>query len=134
MATRIQAIRAFCPRIRLLRSASPEYFMELVTRRTTLSPGVVKNVQESEIETLASLLCEGQPVRTGTVTYTPTVGLDGRISLSLRANPRLLRALKTLGAFHGEMDNSDNLGQTSDELVRQWDRTHPADPVEEDHR
>ena len=134
MATRIRAIRAFCPSIRLVKSASPEYFMELVTRRTTLSPGVVKNVQESEIETLASLLLEGQPVRTGAVTYTPTVGLDGRIHLSLRANPRLLRALNAPGAFRGMMDNTDNVGQSSGELVQQWNRAHPTDPVEEDDR
>lgn len=42
MASKIKAIQAFCPRIELGKPASPERFMELITQRTTLSPGVVK--------------------------------------------------------------------------------------------
>ena len=38
--------------------------MELVTQRTTLSPGVVKNVRESEVEALIGLLLEGRAVHT----------------------------------------------------------------------
>ena len=55
MATRIQAINAYCPKIDLLEAAEADRFMRLITQRTTLSSGVVRNVQESEVETLIGL-------------------------------------------------------------------------------
>ena len=49
MAEKITAISTYCPRVDLGDAAGEERYMELVTQRTTLSPGVVKNVQESEV-------------------------------------------------------------------------------------
>ncbi len=77
MATKIEAINAFRPRIILGKAASEERYMELITQRTTLSPGVVRNVQESELETLLGLLQEGRPVHTGIAIYTPSITLEG---------------------------------------------------------
>jgi hypothetical protein len=50
MAKRIAAIAAYRPRIDLGDAAGEGRYMELVTQRTTLSPGVIKNVQESEVD------------------------------------------------------------------------------------
>jgi hypothetical protein len=50
VAKRITAIGAYRPRIDLGDAAGEERYMELVTQRTTLSSGVVKNVQESEVD------------------------------------------------------------------------------------
>jgi hypothetical protein len=55
--------------------------MELITQRTTLSAGVVKNVQESEVETLVGLLREGHPVHTGVAIFTPSIDLQGNLSI-----------------------------------------------------
>lgn len=52
MAHKLQAITAYRPRIDLREATEPKRFMELITQRTTLSTGVVKNVQESEVEAL----------------------------------------------------------------------------------
>ena len=46
-----------------------DYSIRPTLLRITLSPGVVKNVQESEIETLTGLLLEGRPVHTGVAIY-----------------------------------------------------------------
>ena len=62
MATKIEAINAFRPRIILGKAASEERYMELITQRTTLSPGVVRNVQESELENSARFVA-GRPPR-----------------------------------------------------------------------
>jgi len=50
---------------------NPRRFMDLITQRTTLSAGVVKNVQESEVETLIGLLKEGRSVHTGVAISAP---------------------------------------------------------------
>ena len=129
MASRIKAIQAYLPRIAFGKFASPKRFMELITQRTTLSPGVVKNVQESEVETLTGLLVEGQIVHTGTAIYRPVIDLDGKISVSAKVDGRLLRALNSPSAFQGEIENAERIGQSSDELVQQWNLNHPEDPV-----
>lgn len=59
MAELLQAIVGCGPKIEQMPAAEPQQFMELLTHRTTLSAGVVKNVQESEIEELIDLLKEG---------------------------------------------------------------------------
>src|SRR5690349_418668 len=71
MADRIKAISAKRPKIALERAVTSRTYVEQVTRRTTLSAGVVRNVQESEIETLISMLLDGRPVHTGIGIYTP---------------------------------------------------------------
>jgi len=129
MAKWIKAIQALCPRIRLAQAASPEFFMRMITLRTTLSSGVVKNVQDSEVETLIGMLLGGQPVHTGTAIYTPSVDLNGNININVKVDARLKRAVNTPGAFHGSIDHAELIGQSSDELVQLWNLDHPDDPV-----
>lgn len=129
MASKIKAIQAYCPRIELGKAASPERFMELITQRTTLSPGVVKNVQESEIETLIGLLLDGQPVHTGTAIYTPSIDLNGDFEIKVKVDARILKALNAEGAFRGTLLNAENIGKSSDDLVALWNAEHPTDPV-----
>jgi hypothetical protein len=129
MASKIKAIQALCPRILLGTSARIERFLELITQRTTLSTGVVKNVQETEIETLIGLLRQGQSVHTGTAIYTPNLRLNGKFDVSVRADPRLIHALNAPMAFRGKVNNPENIGKTSAELFAQWNALHPDDPV-----
>jgi hypothetical protein len=130
MAKRIQAIKAYCPKIELNDAANAERFMELITQRTTLSSGVVKNVQESEIETLIGLLLEGRPVHTGAAIYTPNIDLDGDIEVKVKVDARILRALNAQGAFRDRIANAGNIGKTADDLVSMWNQEHPSDLIE----
>ncbi len=130
MAKRIRAVTEYRPRIDQGKAATEERFMELVTQRTTLSSGVVKNVQDSEIEALIGLLLDGRPVHTGTAIYTLSIGLDGEYEVNVRADKRIERAMNQEGAFRGELINAENIGKTSDDMVGQWNIDHPDDPVE----
>ena len=103
--------------------------MNLITNRTTLSSGVVKNVQESEVETLIGLLLEGRPVHTGIAIFTPSIELDGDIRISVKVDKRILAALNTPGAFTGQISHSENIGKSSDDLVVLWNADNPGDPV-----
>jgi hypothetical protein len=91
--------------------------------------GVVKNVQESEVETLIGLLKEGRPVHTGIAIFRPSIDLEGKISVSVRVDKRILSALNATGAFIGDIKNSDNIGKTTEEIVERWNAEHPTDPV-----
>lgn len=130
MATRIQAINAYRPRIIHSDTAGEERYMELVSQRTTLSPGVIKNVQESRRETLIGLLLDGRRVRTGGATYYLSIDLEGKFSVKVKPDARITRVANQKRAFRGRIANVENIGKTSDELVAMWDTNHPDDPVE----
>jgi hypothetical protein len=129
MAKQIQAITTYRPRLDLGEAAGEERLMELITQHTTLSSGVVKNVQESEVETLIGLLLEGRPVHTGIAIYTPSIDLDGSLEVKVKVDQRVLRALNAPGAFRGRILNAANIGKSSADLVAMWDEAHPDDPV-----
>jgi len=129
MAKRIQAVAVYGPRIDLREAADQARFMELITQRTTLSSGVVKNVQESEVETLVGLLKEGRPVHTGVAIFTPSIDLDGDIEVKVRVDKRILSALNAPGAFTGKLVNPENVGKGSKDLVALWNQDHPDDKI-----
>lgn len=129
MAKKIQAITAYRPRIDMGATADTRRFFNLVTQRTTLSPGVVMNVQESEVEALTGLLAEGRSVRTGVAVYTPTIRMDGSVRVRVRVDQRILDALNAPGALNGKLINAENVGKTAEDLAQQWNAAHPDDPV-----
>ena len=61
MTSRIRAITEYRPRVKQGKPTDQDRYMQLLTQRTTLSAGVVKNVQESEIETIIGLLTSPKP-------------------------------------------------------------------------
>jgi len=113
-----------------MEAADPKRFMELITQRTTLSTGVVKNVQESEVETLAGLLREGRPVHTGVAIFTPTVDAQGNLSVSVRVDKRITSALNVPGAFTGRINNSANIGLSSQEIAALWNEANPDNLID----
>jgi len=129
MASKIKAISAYRPRIDLGEPATVDRYLELITQRTTLSSGVVKNVQESEVETLIGLLLEGRPVHTGVAIYTPNLDLDGDFEIKVKVDKRILRELNAEGAFRGRILNAENIGKTADDLAALWNTDHPDDLV-----
>ena len=130
MAKLLQAVVAYGPKIDLMEAAEPELFMEMLTHRTTLSTGVVRNVQESEVEALIDLLRKGRPVHTGIAIFTPSVDLEGNLNINVRVDKRMLAALNAPGAFRGSMRNKGNIGKTSQQLAELWNEDHPHDPIQ----
>ena len=129
MAQLIQAFSKYCPKIDLGEAADPKRFMELITQRTTLSTGVVKNVQESEVETLIGLLKEGRSVHTGIAIFRPTIDAQGNLSVSVRVDKRIISALNVPGSFSGKVNNNANIGKSTDEIVQMWNEAHPEDMI-----
>ena len=129
MAQLIQAFSKFCPKLELGEPADPKRFMELITQRTTLSAGVVKNVQESEVETLIGLLKEGRSVHTGIAIFRPTIDAEGNLSVSVRVDKRITSALNVPGAFTGKVNNGANIGKSTEDFVQMWNEAHPEDII-----
>ncbi|MGD9100669.1 MAG: hypothetical protein PVF45_09335, partial [Anaerolineae bacterium] len=120
-----------CPRIVQAKAANVKHYLALITQRTTLSSGVVKNVQESEVDTLIDLLLDGRPVHTGVAIYTLDIGLDGTYRVSVKVDKRITVAVNVKDAFRGTIANAENIGKTSDELVEMWNEDHPDDLIKD---
>jgi hypothetical protein len=75
--------------------------------------GVVKNVQESEVETLIGLLKEGRSVRTGIAVFRPIIDAHGNLSVNKRitAAPNVPSARLESA---GKVNNSVNIGKTTE--------------------
>ena len=129
MAVLIQAIAAFGPKINLMKAVTPRRFIELITQRTTLSSGVVKNVQDSEVETLIGLLKEGRPVHTGIAVFTPVIDTQGNLSVSVRVDKRIISQLNIPGEFTGDVNNSENIGKSSVEFAAMWNENFPDNQI-----
>ena len=129
MAQLIQAIASYGPRIDLIKAAPSKKFIRMITQRTTLSGGVVKNVQESEVETLIELLMEGRPVHTGVAIFTPSIDSQGKLNVTVRVDRRILSALNADNGFTGAISNSENIGLTREQYAALWNEEHPDDPI-----
>jgi len=130
MAQLIQAIAAYAPKIVLIEAVNARKFMAMLTKRTTLSPGVVKNVQESEVEALIDFLKEGRSVRTGIAIFTPIIDTQGNLSVSVRVDQRIIAALNVPGEFTGNVKNSENIGMSSAEMAAKWNGNFPDNLIE----
>ncbi len=130
MAKRIQAISAYRPRIVRGKAVSERQYIERMTRRSVLSSGVIKHVQENELENLIALLQQGRPVRTGIATYTLSITLEGRYEVHVKLDKRIAQELNAPGAFQGQIANAENVCKSSSALADIRDVEHPDDPVE----
>ncbi len=119
MAKLIQAITKYRPRIKRGQATNEERYMELITQRTTLSGGVVKNVQESRKETLTGLLLNGGSVHTGGAVYSLSIDLAGNFTVNVKPDKRVSQTANAPGAFRGTIINAENIGKTNDDLIVQ---------------
>jgi hypothetical protein len=83
----------------MMKAIDPRRFMELITRRTALLPGVV--------------------------IFTQSIDLQVNIRVKVRVDKRIVSALNGPDAFTGRIKNKENIGKTTSEIVAQWNQDHP---------
>lgn len=129
MASRIQAINAYRPRVKNGRRVENQELVAFIARSTGLNESGVSQVLLEMRDALVFFNRQGRPVKLeGLGTYTPTIDLEGEINVSHRADTHLKRALND-GNFAGDIENRENIGKTSDDLVQMWNDDNPDDPV-----
>lgn len=130
MATRIQAINAIRPRIKLGKRVGTDELVAYIARSTGLNESGVRQVLLELRDTTLFFNLRGQPVYLeGLGTYTPSVNVDGKVKVSHRADIKLKNGLNAGGAFKGNIVHAENTGKTSAELVALWNTAHPDDQV-----
>jgi hypothetical protein len=130
MASRIKAINAYRPKIELGQRADIDDLVDFIARSTGLNESGVRQVLLELRDAVLFYNLRGQPVKLeGLGTYTPVIQLDGDFKVGHRADVALKRGLNTPGEFQGEIENRENIGKSSDEIIAMWNEDHPDDPV-----
>jgi len=130
MAKKISAINAKRPKLKLGLTVNVKQLVNYIADRTGLNRGDVRHMLDEFQDAVVFFALNGQGTKLeGLATFLPSIGLDGKITLSTRISNDIINRLNVVGAFKGEIENSENIGITADELVTQWNTEHPDDPV-----
>jgi hypothetical protein len=130
MAKQIQAVSACRPQIILGQRATMSDLVDFIARSTGLNESSIRQVLLELRDATLFFNLRGQAVQLeGLGTYTPSIEVDGTIGIGHRADTYLKNRLNASGAFKGEIQNRENIGKTTAELVALWNADHPADPV-----
>jgi hypothetical protein len=130
MAQKILAVNAYRPRIQQGNTVQKPEFLRAVSRATGLVEGTVDLAIKELRDQVIEFSRTGRAVKVeGLGTFTPTIDLDGNISLSFRADTVFASGLNVPGIFTGTILNRENIGKQSDELIAMWNQEHSEDPV-----
>lgn len=131
MAKRIKAINALRPRLKRLQPVDERLLAEYIADRSNLSKADVTHALLEISAAIEDFAAMGRSVRlTGIGLVTPGMNTSGKLTIRIRPDPRLVRALNAPKRFVGKVVNARNLRKSGDELVAQWDALHPDDLVE----
>ena len=130
MASKIKAISAFAPRLKLKQTVGNRELIRYIADRTGLNRGEIQMALSELSDAVKFFNRQGQGVKLENLgTYLPKIRLDGQISVSHRLDKDISSALNIPGDFTGEIINRENIGKSSDELIAMWNGLNPEDPV-----
>ena len=129
-APRIQAINAYRPRIEQGNTVQKPELIRALSRATGLVEGSIDQATMELRDHIIEFNRAGRAVKVdGLGTFSPSIDLDGTLSISFRPDPALNYGINMPGTFSGTILNRENIGKTSDDLVAQWNQDHPENPI-----
>ena len=129
-APRIQAINAYRPRIEQGNTVQKPELIRALSRATGLVEGSIDQATMELRDHIIEFNRAGRAVKVdGLGTFSPSIDLDGTLSISFRPDPALNFGINMPGTFSGTILNRENIGKSSDDLVAQWTQDHPENPI-----
>ncbi len=130
MVLTIQAINAYRPRIEQGNTVQKPELLRAASRAT----GIVEGTLDQSIKELRDQIIEfnraGRAVKVeGLGTFSPSIDTDGILAISFRPSTAFANGLNIPGIFTGKIINRENIGKTSQEMIEQWNKEHPDDPI-----
>lgn len=132
MATRIQAIAAYRPKIEYGNQIDSERLAEYIQGRTTLVRADIEAVLRELSEALIFFCSNGNTVNIdGVANFRPEINLEGRYDVNTWLDTAIRKAMNVPGAFTGTLINGTNIGSTVEDLIALWNAEHAEDPIVE---
>jgi len=130
MASKIQAINTYRPKIAKGATVKDAQLVQYIADRTGLNRGDVRHMLDEFQDAIVFFALNGQGVKLeGLATFAPKINTAGKLSLFTRIDNQINNRLNQTGAFKGQILNNENIGKTTDELIALWNTDHPDDPV-----
>ena len=130
MAHRIKAVNAYRPRLEQGNTVQKPELLRALSRATSLVEGSVDQTMKELRDQIIEYCRAGRAVKVeGLGTWTPTIGLDGKLKIQYRPDPAFTYGLNIPGIFSGKIINRENIGKTGEELVSLWNEANPEDQV-----
>lgn len=130
MTSRIRAINAYRPKLKLDRTANTNDLVEFIARSTGLNESGVRQVLLELRDTVIFFNKQGRAVKLeGLGIYTPSIDLKGKIKVTHRADRFLVKTLNAQGAYQGKIENRENIGKSVDGLIAIWNAQNPTEIV-----
>ena len=132
MATKIRAINAYRPRIKKHHAASNDNIVAWLDDRSLMSAGQIRASISDILRAASFYLLQQQDVDIeGFGRLMLDIGMDGKVRLSLKVDPRYAALLDARFKKSAEtIENVEHIGKTSEDAYDWWDAQHPDDPVE----
>ncbi len=130
MAPRIKAINAYRPRIEQGNTVQKPELIRALSRATGLVEGSIDQATKEMRDQIIEYNHSGRAVKVeGLGTFSPSIDLDGTLSINFRPDPALNNGINLPGVFSGTIINREYIGKSGDELVTKWNEEHPEDQV-----
>ena len=131
MAHKIKAINAYCPRIDQGATVQKRELVRALSRATSVVEGSMDQVMNELKYHIIEYCRAGRAVKVeGLGTWSPSIALDGTLSINYRPDPGFTYGINQPGEFTGPIINQENIGKTSEDLVTMWNDANPDDQVE----
>jgi len=130
MATILQAVSEFGPKLELAPTAQLDESAEWMAMRTGLNKSEVTMMLEEMSEMILAFNNRGIPVKLpGVGTFTPSIDRHGVIRNNFRSDVALKKGSNAPEAYKGAIDNRERIGLNDAGYKEIWDAAHPDDPL-----
>lgn len=130
MTPRIKAINAYRPRLEQGNTVQKPELIRALSRATGLVEGSIDQANKELRDHIIEFNRSGRAVKVeGLGTFSPSIDLDGTLSIVFRPDPALHHGINIPGTFSGTILNRDSIGKTSADLVSRWNEEHPDELI-----
>lgn len=130
MASWIQAVAAYRPRLGRLRIIELEELATRLTRGSLVTQSIARMVLSDLADELRYALRSGAAVRLpGIGIFRPELRLDGSMRTTLRMDTSLRNNLASVADYAGTVLGRESIGDDLIALKVRWDAEHPDDPL-----
>jgi nucleoid DNA-binding protein len=131
MATLLQAIQAYGPKLELNQTAQLNEVASWMAMRTGVNKSEALRLLQEINEAILFFNRQGTPLKLpGIGTFSPSVKRDGAININLRTDMAIKNGINAPDAYVGRMVNKNHIGLDNQGFKELWDTDHPGDPLE----
>ena len=133
MATLIQAIQAYGPKLTLRPMAQLDEIADWMAMRTGVNKSEALMLLQELNEAILYHNRRGTPVKLpGIGIFSPSIKRNGDYRINVRVDSGLKKGINTTNIYIGKMTHQEHIGFTNEEYKAMWDADHPDDPLELD--